>query len=852
MNYGGWYEKVYPELHKSGLWLRGGEINTIPVAQYEQRPFRAMFVRLSTYFDTGYSFTHQILYQVAAGTPGVFPDLGYLPPRPDVAVFARDNVPWLLGTQTKHGPEKFDLIGFSNSIVQELINLPHFLTKSGIPLSKAERMRRPELPLVILGGANALYSSVSWLDDPLVDGVFVGESDQAFRRILEICRDGKAAGKPKLEVLAELEGIPGFIQPDAPRTTKKSFIPNLNQSEALETGPIYYLEDQMGNSHLQISEGCPCFCSFCAESWDRKPYRERGAQVLRETALRAKAAMGLDTIDIYSFNFNMHSALYQILWDLVAPFRNVGLKSQRFDLLAHDPMMVEFQHAIEKASITCGLEGISPRLRKYLHKNLENEQLHKSLTAIFKSKARELKMFLIATGLEEEQDLVALDDLLDHLKSIRQATHAGTRIIFSMTPLVRFPWTPLEFEDAPSVERYDAIIKKTALRVRAAGFEFRESAELPEYWTSQILVRAADPGVSRALLATVAETGYIYYRDIPQNFMDALSANLVKQGLNPASLLRGFTLEESLTKPWAKIETGVKREFLWEEVERARSFVEIDYCLGRSWTKAKCFHCGGCPTRFHVRDIVLSQQKRAYSLEQFKERITAARKGERTLRFQVSVGPASRGIPRKMVGVALARALMLTDRGLAPHYRGYAGTFWADSDREVWITGDDVVSLTFAGEVCERVEALIAHPGMRAAINLQLGAWARVEGMALAEWSPEVLHIETPFELRADRYLKPRGLKHVLRKQGDGSYLYELIPQSAKKGFLKSITTQRLSTGNMLCKVELGPKFQAREFATEAFALPRTGDWVRALMRSEGVDAFTSAQDAHLSRTAKS
>ncbi|MBI3556704.1 MAG: hypothetical protein HY074_10615, partial [Deltaproteobacteria bacterium] len=109
-------------------------------------------------------------------------------------------------------------------------------------------------------GANALYSSVVWLDEPLVDGIFVGESDQAFRRILEICRDGKAAGKSKFEILGELEEIPGFLQPDRPRATKKSFIPNLNQSEALEAGPVYYLEDQMGNSHLQISEaGCRGF-----------------------------------------------------------------------------------------------------------------------------------------------------------------------------------------------------------------------------------------------------------------------------------------------------------------------------------------------------------------------------------------------------------------------------------------------------------------------------------------------------------------------------------------------------------------------------------------------------------------
>ena len=105
---------------------------------------------------------------------------------------------------------------------------------------------------------------------------------------------------------------------------------------------MYYLADQLGSSHLQISEGCPCFCSFCAESWDRKPYRERRSDVLLRVARNLKAGMGLDEIDIYSFNFNMHSDLYQVLWDLVPLFRRIGLKSQRFDLLAHDPLMIEF------------------------------------------------------------------------------------------------------------------------------------------------------------------------------------------------------------------------------------------------------------------------------------------------------------------------------------------------------------------------------------------------------------------------------------------------------------------------------------------------------------------------------
>lgn len=832
MNYRQWYQNTYSELHRAGLWLRGGELNTLALSEYDSRQFRMMLVRLSTYFDTGYSFTHQILYQLAANTPGVYPDLGYLPPRQDVPIFERDNVPWLIGTQSKFGPSGFDLIGFSNSIVQELINLPTFLEKSGIPLSKRERLDRGDIPLLIMGGANALYSSVFWGEDSVIDGIFVGESDLAFRQILEICRNGKKSGISKREILRELEGVSGFIQPDHPKPSRKNFITNLNQSEALERGPVYFIDEQLGNSHLQISEGCPAFCSFCAESWDRKPYRERSAEVLRETALRAKAAMGLDSIDIYSFNFNMHSGFYQVLWDLVLPFRNVGLKSQRFDLLAHDPQMVEYQHAIEKASITCGLEGISPRLRKYLHKNLENEQLHKSIGVIFKSKARELKMFLIATGLEEEQDFVALDDLLDHLKEIKNAAHSGTRIIFSMTPLVRFPWTPLEFENAYSVEHYQRIINRAAQRVRAAGFEFRESADLPEYWVSQVLVRAADKNISKALLSALKNTRFIYYRELPESFMLEFTRQLKAVGLVPEDLLRGFDLEASESKPWTFVQTGVKREFLWEEVKRARSYVEIDYCLGRNWTKAKCFHCGGCPSRYHVRDIVLAAQKRNYSLDQFKNRISLARKSESVIRFRVVAGEACRGTSRKLLGVAVARAIMLTDGRLTPHYRGFAGAYWADFDKEVYVTGDDYVALTWNSDAIEHLKELLGDQAGLAEINNQMGEWGVVHGFADSQWRPSRVEIQAPFELKADGYLKARGLKHTLRKQSDGSYLFEFIPQSIKKGFVAKMITSKDECGMTRVILELGSKFVPREFATEAFSLPRRTDWVKIAMRS--------------------
>ncbi len=822
VDYQNWYEAHYPKLIGQGLWLRGGEINSLSSEAYASRDYRVLFTRLSTYFDTGYSFTHQLLYQLAAGLEGVYPDLAYLPPRSDQEFFEAGEVPWILATQTKRGPRDYDLIGFSNSIVQELINLPTMLKKSGLPLKKSERMADEGCPLLILGGANALYSSVLWTSDPMVDGIFVGESDKAIKELVRIARDGKRAGKKKAEILKDLLEIPGFFEPEAPRSTRKSFIWSLNASEALEKGPVYYLEDQIGSSHLQISEGCPCFCSFCAESWDRKPYRERNRENLRKVALKMKASMGLDSVDLYSFNFNMHSDFYPVLWDLVPLFKHVGLKSQRFDLLAHDPEMIEFQHAIEKASLTCGLEGISPRLRKYLHKNLENDQLHKSLQVIFRSKARELKVFLIATGLEEEADFAALQDMLGHFRKIREEAGVPTRLIFSMTPLVRFPWTPLEFEEGHSIARYQKIINQTAKVVRAAGFEFRESADLPEYWVSQVLVRASDPRIGQALNDAVDATGFVYHREVSAAFRNRFEECLKARGLDPVALLAGATLEEE--KPWVKIDTGVKRDFLWQEVLRARSFVEIDYCLGRNWKEAQCFLCGGCPSADHILDIVKAKQVRDYTLEQFKARLADARNNERVVRLLVNVGPRGNGVPRKMVAVALARAFMLSYPDLTPAYRGFSGSHWSADEKPCGVIGDDAFDMRFDRSAVALIEKIASGKDLRALVNSLMEGWGELMGIAAADWTPKEVHLTGEFNFQPEKYFKARGLKYTLRKPEAGLQLFDLTPPSLKKGFLQDV---RYFPESRRLSLRPGPKFEYGEFLKTAFAWSDPSDSAR-------------------------
>src|SRR4051812_29161603 len=170
-----WYDANFPFLSGQGLWLRGGEWNTLPPSQWETRPLRVLITRLSTYLDTSESFTHPLLYQALADVPGIYPDLAYLPPPKDGNLMIRDGVPWLLGTQSKRGPLSFDVIAFSNAIVQELVNLPSMLQHSGLAMSAAERLARKDIPLMIMGGANAYHASLIDHEDSPIDGLFTGE-----------------------------------------------------------------------------------------------------------------------------------------------------------------------------------------------------------------------------------------------------------------------------------------------------------------------------------------------------------------------------------------------------------------------------------------------------------------------------------------------------------------------------------------------------------------------------------------------------------------------------------------------------------------------------------------------------
>lgn len=836
MNYSSWFERIYPRLSGFGLWLRGGEINTVPPREFDSRRFRVLITRLSTYRDTADSFTHKLLYQIVSKIDGVYPDLAYLPPPKDGEMFYSDNVPWLLGTTSKHDGRDFSIIAFSLSIVQELLNISCMMKKSGLPPGKQERMADDSVPLVILGGASALYTSALFNKNPLVDGIFIGQDTGLIEKLFFLCRDCRTGGMSKKDTLSRMTAIPGFFEPDGELKTMVFHDLHLLPEQLLESGPVPYDEEMIGKGNLQLSEGCACFCSFCAESFSRKPYREFDAGTLLTAAIRMKASMGIDNLELYSFNFNMYRDFYKMLWELSSIFPSLGLKSQRLDSIAMDPELLNCLHAVGKSSITCGIEGISPRLRRYLHKSLSDSDLRKSFHCLLSAPLRELKIFLIATGLERDVDYDDFRALLQYMKTVMADSGRRPRVIFSVTMLVRFPWTPLEFEDAPESAICQQAVNTIEGLVRKASFEFRSSASALDYWLSQSIVRASGPHIGAAFLDAVEETGFVYYREATPNFIDSVKKHLEYKSIADGVQFKAISPQDRPGAPWVGLHSGIDESFLIRQWESARAFNDIGYCAGTLKSKGACLGCSACKGPAAIESINAQPASRTYTAEKLKDHVRATQSGAIGLHFKMTLGPFFRGIPRKMAGVALARALMLSESRATHAYRGFGSSFLQTMFSSDWLIGEDIVTLNWDGSFVNALRSLFEAHGFIANVNARLEGHGILHGQVTGTVLPNVkITMKSPFPFDLSGFSNSRSLRFMMRRTGTGCMQYEISRDSLKKKIITDCFSKQSPDGGVEVTCTPGVKFVPDEFAQTAFVLPQKNDWVRIEMRAQSM-----------------
>jgi radical SAM superfamily enzyme YgiQ (UPF0313 family) len=460
---------------------------------WDEAAARILVLRLSPFGDVAGSSSHLLVFaECRRAVPGAFVDFGFFPDARDRSILGARKLSYFYGLQSGRGPADFDLVMVSNAFSLELLNLSYLYSGSSLPRRASERAAFGEgrAPIVILGGSNAaaagalLYPGArsEEASDCLVDGIFFGEGEGA---IGELATALTLPGAPRAERLERASSIGGFWAALSGRAAARKIL--LPYPPRLSGYPVLNSEGA-DTARLQISAGCPGFCSFCLEGWAFRPYREKPVDEIVEAARELKSRTGASRLDVYSYNFNAHSGVFGLMLGLSRVFRRVDFMSQRLDILSESSALAGAELAADKRSFTLGVEGISERMRRYYRKGIDASQIDAALDRLALPAARELKLFYIIAGIEDDRDLAEFADFAARAAQRRLREAPGQRIIVSAGYLARLPFTPLQYAAlCLDRDRLESIARRMEGACSASGIEFRLSSDFEEYYADQLI-----------------------------------------------------------------------------------------------------------------------------------------------------------------------------------------------------------------------------------------------------------------------------------------------------------------------------------------------------------------------------
>ncbi|HEY9054222.1 MAG TPA: hypothetical protein VIO60_05330 [Rectinemataceae bacterium] len=564
---------------------------------------RILIVRLSRWQDVCQSSSHIFLFgEARKSLPKAFLDFAFLPPKEERMRLSRSGEPWFSGRASGASPRDFDLILVSNAFALELVNLPYLFSTAGLPIEAEDRATLPACPLVIAGGSNASAMGALVLPPSgpgapalasFVDGIFFGEGEDRAGRLASILlegsdwdRAGKASGRldperrqANLKTAAELEGFwPCLHSPGARRVLAPGRPRN-------DISPLVLNSPTASAARLAITSGCPGYCSFCLEGWDRSPYAEGEIDRLLSEASRIRASTGASDLELFSYNFNTHSRIGDLIFNLNKGFAKVSFMSQRLDILARSSRLFELELAAGKRLYTLGVEGISARMRSYYRKGLEDSDLETCMDLVFRPGPSQVKLFYIISGLEEREDIEEFSAFLAWAEKRR--SRGTSKLLVSAGFLVRLPFTPLQYSALSfDAERLNSIATSMREACERSNAEFRLAASAEESFVDQALSLLGD--LCRPWLATLPSHGFTYDARLSQGTWKSLHAYL--EGAKGDEFHERTKEKDGAFRPPLSFIVPESRHLaLWKHYTEAKSGKDRPSCLG-----ASCTACSAC------------------------------------------------------------------------------------------------------------------------------------------------------------------------------------------------------------------------------------------------------------------
>ncbi|MCI9138623.1 MAG: TIGR03960 family B12-binding radical SAM protein [Lachnospiraceae bacterium] len=551
----------------------------------------------------------QILYDMFNQREDVWCERVYSPWIDAHEEMKKENIP-LFALESQDPIKEFDFLGITIQYEMCYTNILQILDLSKIPLFSKEREEEP----IIIGGGPCVYNPEPLAD--FFDLFYIGEGETVYYRLLDLYKEHKKKKGKRRDFLKKAAQIPGIYVPSfyhvsykedgtiqsflpvedgIPKTVQKELEMNLKETYYPLKPVVPFLRATQDRVVLEIQRGCIRGCRFCQAGMIYRPVRERKVDKLKEYASKMLKNTGYEEISLSSLSSSDYSHLEELVSFLIDQCKeqgvNISLPSLRIDSFSLD-VMSKIQD-IRKSSLTFAPEAGSQRLRNVINKGLTEEEILGGASLAFKGGWNRVKLyFMLGLPTETKEDMYGIAILSDKIARIyyetipKEERKGKVQIVASTSFFIPKPFTPFQWAKMDTKEEFvkKACLVNSAMKEQLNRKSIKYNWHEPDVSQLEGVLARGDRRVGKVILSaykkgSIFDAWTEHFHE--SNWLEAFSENHISIDFYNT---RERDLDEIL--PWDFIDTGVTKEFLKREWEKALKEQETPNC------KESCSGCG--------------------------------------------------------------------------------------------------------------------------------------------------------------------------------------------------------------------------------------------------------------------